>query len=214
VDSLLTSQFKKITLQSKQREDSLQRELLIYKTKESYYNTILGFQAGVFFALLGLIGASIGLFSWKSIHDTISSNREHYKTELDKLYKEFEKEKEGNKQLQMDILRNSADLYTFEFTSNSDQAPFYALGYIFKACLNLYEIEKLKGANNFDTILAYLKIGIKTSVDMVKNNKDKELVVKHKQDIEAILYQLINIPSEEIKRCATEILTNINNYCK
>ncbi|TAE19080.1 MAG: hypothetical protein EAZ95_02570, partial [Bacteroidetes bacterium] len=51
----LNTKFKELAKQSKQKEDSLQRELLLYKTKESYYNTILGFQAGVFFTIVSVI---------------------------------------------------------------------------------------------------------------------------------------------------------------
>ncbi len=40
IDSIFKVKFKILTQQSKFKEDSLQRELLVYKTKESYYNRV------------------------------------------------------------------------------------------------------------------------------------------------------------------------------
>jgi hypothetical protein len=196
----LEGKFKDLAKQSKHKEDSLQRELLLYKTKESYYNTILGFQAGVFFTIVSVIASCIGLISWRQIHRDIRNNREYYQEKINEL-------KEDMKEIQVlkkDILEASINV-----NMGAQQILRKPIDHFFhslEASKSLAEIDIINGEISKKT-LDWLKYAYE-SLSSIGYGDEKRLNINKIKVMSQIKY-FNNVESEELQNIAAKIKVKI-----
>lgn len=217
IDSLFNAKSKIISQQSKQKEDSLQRELLVYKTKESYYNTILGFQSGVFFTiiggLIGLIGVVASLITWSSI----KTNRELYEQELQKMQEVFKEQDYKNMQFEYNMAQDASFLYLgfAHILSNPEQLS------IKFSCLLSSMLMRLKVENmeeKFDsTLLIGICNGLKETLEEIikckRESVDKKMIGE-KENFLQKLDRLLQIDNQDFKTNISKIRVAILDYYK
>lgn len=138
-----------VNVKLKQREDSLQKELLTYKVKEGYFTTILGSQTTIFGVFVTLFTILITYISYDKVVRKMDDLHKEYDTkakELQDEYKasivEIEDKFKSQNLTNTYFVRNSYELFGAFFIEQGDKS--------------IHKLEKivffLKAANNFDKI--------------------------------------------------------------
>lgn len=145
--------------QLKRDNDSLGRELILYKVKEDYFSSIvssltthyewlLGIGLAIALAIVGLIGSLAGIFSWRFIKERLDLLRSELKKDLNSQEEIINKHVHNSKYLEFKLNRQSMIIFDTSYGI-------------------LYDIRKAKYTKNVaDTYLA--TISLEMTADCVK----------------------------------------------
>ncbi len=210
IDSIFKVKFKILAQQSKHKEDSLQRELLVYKTKESYYNTLLGFQSGVAFTVIGSILTLLGIFSWIFTNNSVKKNQKLF----DKKLKEIE---QINIELEYELVEHASLLY-ISGTVSLRQEKDFSIKFDFMLSAILFKFKALKMTRNTDyNILISLTRELNALFGKINSSQEptlKDRMSKQKDFFLTKINKILNIENNDIKTIISEMRLKMITYYK